>query len=448
MLQLRDLPAVDALVDDLGRDDLPWVIRVEAARRAIQVARTRLLAGDDTDPPAAIASNDLDRLAAGRFRTVINATGVLLHTNLGRAPIAGSASQAAEAVATSYGNTEFDLTTGARGSRGAYLHQLIADLVGAEAAFVVNNNAAALFLVLAALARGREVPVSRGELIEIGGSYRLPDLMEATGAAMVEIGTTNRTWLKDYQDAAGTNTALLLKVHPSNYRVMGFTQEVSTSDLKRVADDHGVPLVFDVGSGLLDENVPWLNGAPPAWLRGEPGVRQALEDGADLVTFSGDKLLGGPQAGIIVGSADLVTRLRKSPIARALRIDGATMAALTVTFEAYATSDGASLPFWEMATRDVGDLTDRLANIARVAGVASDIVESQALPGAGSVPGMVIPSPALRVRARPADDLFFGLLEHGVVTRRDAGAVLLDLRAVPAEADDSVAQALGAVCRS
>jgi L-seryl-tRNA(Ser) seleniumtransferase len=265
---------------------------------------------------------------------------------------------------------------------------------------------------------------------------------------MVEIGTTNRTWLKDYEAAAGPDTGLVLKVHPSNYRVMGFTQEVQTPDLGGVATAHGVPLVFDVGSGLLDENVPWLTGAPPAWLRGEPGVRQALEDGADLVTFSGDKLLGGPQAGIIVGTAELVGRLRKSPIARALRIDGATMAALTVTFEAYASGTAATLPFWEMATRDIGRLTDRLAAIAHGAGIASDIVESQALPGAGSVPGMVIPSPALRVRARPADELFFGLLTAGIVTRRDAGVMLIDVRAVQEEADGAIAEALGAICRS
>ncbi len=439
---------MDVLVDRLGYDDLPRLLRVEAARRAIDDARRRLLTGEPAQDPAQVAAAELDRLARNRFRRAINATGVLLHTNLGRAPIDPAAAAAAAGVATAYGNTEFDFRDGRRGSRGAYLHRLIADLVGAEAALVVNNNASALLLALAALARGREVPVSRGELIEIGGSYRLPDLMDATGAVMVEVGTTNRTWPRDYQAAIGDATALVLKVHPSNYRVMGFTQEVQAGQLAELAHEHDVPLVYDVGSGLLDENVPWLPGAPPTWLRGEPGVRQALEAGADLVTFSGDKLLGGPQAGIIVGRQELITRMRSYAIARALRIDGATMAALTVTIERYADGTAAQLPFWVMATRSVGELTDRLAAIAHTAGVPSDIRQSEAVPGAGSVPGMAIPSPALTISNPPADQLFAMLLAHGIVARREAGAVLIDVRAVDPVDDEVISKALTIACRS
>lgn len=448
VLELRDLPAVDALVDQLGRDDLPRIIRVETARRAINLTRSRLLAGEPTEPPFEMATAELDRLARGRFQTAVNATGVLLHTNLGRAPMDPGAAAAAAQVATSYGNTEFDMTDGTRGSRGAYLSRLIADLVGAQAAHVVNNNAAALFLALSALARGKEVPVSRGELIEIGGSYRLPDLMAATGATMVEVGTTNRTWLRDYEAAIGDDTALLLKVHPSNYRVMGFTHDVEIGELAGVAHGHGVPLVYDLGSGLLDQNTPWLAGAPPAWLRDEPGVRQTLEEGADVATFSGDKLLGGPQAGIIVGRAELVTRLRKSPIARALRMDGPTMAALTVTFERYADGTAAELPFWRMATTSVSELSARLAVIADGAGVPADIRVSEAVPGAGSVPGMVIPSPVLAVTQVGADQAFFALLERGIVARRDAGTLLIDVRAAEPGADETISKALAVVCRS
>ena len=439
---------MDALVADLGRDDLPRVIRVETARRAIAEARRQILDGEDVDHPAEAAQMELDRLERGRFRTALNATGVLLHTNLGRAPISLEAATAASEVATSYGNTEFDFSDGRRGSRGAYLNRLIADVVGAEAAHVVNNNAAAVFLTLSAVARDREVPVSRGELIEIGGSYRLPDLMAATSAHMVEVGTTNRTWLRDYEAACTERTAMLLKVHPSNYRVVGFTQEVTTAELAQIADSHGIPLVYDVGSGLIDETTPWLDGPSPAWLHGEPGVRQALGEGADLVTFSGDKLLGGPQAGIIAGSEELVTKLRRSPVARALRMDGATMAALTVTVEHYADGTAASLPFWAMATETVERLSERLGAVAAAAGLPSDIEMSEAVPGAGSVPGMVIPSPVLRVTAKPADDTFFALLEAGVVSRRDGGALLLDLRAVGPADDRTVAEALAVACRS
>ncbi len=289
-------PSVDTLARSLAGSGLPHPILVDIARSAIA----------DGDPDSAA-----DRAEAFRrtlLTPVVNATGVLLHTNLGRAPLAHAQSARAQTV-------EFDLATGARGSRQRAVGQLFARLCGAEAAMIVNNNASAVLLVLAALAEGRDVAVSRGESVEIGGAFRVPEVMEQSGARLVDVGTTNRTRLSDYERAIvrpGNDVALVLKVHPSNYRVEGFVEDTPVSQLATL----DVPVVADIGSGLLDANVPWMHGAPPAWLAGEPAAVQTLADGADLITFSGDKLLGGPQAGLIVGSADLVARCAKHPLAR------------------------------------------------------------------------------------------------------------------------------------
>ncbi|MFP5331270.1 MAG: L-seryl-tRNA(Sec) selenium transferase, partial [Acidimicrobiia bacterium] len=297
-------PSVDRLARGLP-DGLPAAVAVDIARMAI--ARGRSDPGLD---PTAEATRLATALLATRQRPVINATGVILHTNLGRAPISEEAAEAGRAATVGYTNLELDTLTGERGGRTSYVTALIRSITGAADALVVNNNAGALFLVLQAMAKDRQVPVSRGELIEIGGSYRLPELMSATGCTLVEVGTTNRTRLSDYADAIGPSTALLLKVHPSNYRIEGFSTDTPLGDLASLAHEHGLPAVFDAGSGLIDERTPWLDGPPPAWLAGEPGVVQSLEAGADLVLFSGDKLLGGPQAGIIVGDADLIAGLR------------------------------------------------------------------------------------------------------------------------------------------
>lgn len=446
MVDLRSLPSVDALVGILRAGALPRALVVEIARTAIDTARTTLLDGGTADA-IAIAQAEVDRWAELRMQKTVNATGVLLHTNLGRAPLHPDAVAAAAAATAGYSNIEFDLAGGRRGRRGAYLHELIAEVTGAEAAFVVNNNAGALFLALAALAGGRSVPVSRGELIEIGGSYRLPELMAASGTRLIEIGTTNRTRVADYERVVDDATAMLLKVHPSNYRVTGFAEDASTAELHALAGQAGVPFVYDIGSGLLDETVPWLDGPPPAWVAGEPGARQSLRDGADLVTFSGDKLLGGPQAGIIAGSAELVAALRSSPIARAQRIDGATLAALTVTFELYADGKGGRVPFWEMAARTDAALRERLTALAAAAGLPVELRDSEALPGAGSVPGMTMPSPVLVVAG--GDAVWHALLaaRPAVVARRDGGELLVDLRAVDPDDDRHIAATLAA-CRS
>ncbi len=297
-MSLRDLPSVHDLAATL--EQLPERIRVLVARDAIDHARQVLLDGGEADATVD-AHRTADALARRRPTSIRNATGIVVHTNLGRVPLHPSAVAALSSTASGYGNVEFDLTTGARGGRGAWLRTLLTELTGAEDAHVMGNNAGALFATLQVLADGREVPVSRGELIEIGGSYRLPELMAASGARLVEVGTTNRTRTADYEAVTGPDTGLILKVHPSNYRVVGFSEDAPLGELRTLADQVQVPLVHDIGSGLLDEATPWITGGPPPWLRGEPGVRQSVEV-AHLSMFSGDKLLGGPQAGLIAGS--------------------------------------------------------------------------------------------------------------------------------------------------
>lgn len=428
---LANLPSVDELVRSLP-ETLPRPLLVSIARSAIDDARAALVAGEAADA-SSLALAFVTKVENLAYQPIINASGVLLHTNLGRSLLHPDAAQAATAVSTSYGNVEFDLNTGERGSRGSYTKHLLTSLTGAEAALVVNNNAAALLLALAALAPGQPVPVSRGELIEIGGSYRLPELMAASGAQLVEVGTTNRTRIGDYE-AVATDAAMLLKVHPSNYRVMGFSEEATSEQLVSVGRATDTPVVFDVGSGLLDETVPWLDGPPPAWLVGEPGIRQEVARGVDLTLFSGDKLLGGPQAGIIVGRADLVEQMRRHPMARALRIDGATNAALSATLEMYLRGDGATVPLWEMAGRTDDALRTRLTNV--LTGVTATIENGASLLGAGAVPGLEVPTPVAVLEH--GEKWWRALLESDrpVLARRDAGKLILDLRAVD-PADDA-----------
>jgi len=436
-MELRDLPGVDSLAAELAARlpyPLPGPLVVAVARLAIEEARRSILGGDDADP-AKIAFDSLRPLANSRPRRVVNATGVLLHTNLGRAPLAATAAAVAADQAVGYVNLELDLATGARGGRGAYVAQLLQTLTGAAGALVVNNNAGALLLSLAALAGGRRVLVSRGELIEIGGSFRLPDLMASSGATLVEVGTTNRTRLADYTGSL-EGAAAILKVHPSNYRVEGFTEDVGYGALAELASRAGIPFIADVGSGLLDSRTPWLDGPPPSWLAGEPGVRQTLDEGASVVLFSGDKLLGGPQAGIVVGDSAHVETIRRHPMARALRTDGPTQAALIATLESYAAEDGKSIPFWAMAALDHDELVARSTELAKRIGDAATVIDSHSIPGAGSVPGEMIPSPAVRVAGDP-EALWHGLIsaDPPILARRKQGALEVDLRTVPAESD-------------
>ena len=448
---LRNLPSVDSLVADLASSatghHLPRALVVEIARSSIESARVSIVDGGDADP-AQLAAQAVTKLQRLRHQRVINGTGVLLHTNLGRAPLHPEAAAAAVEAAEGYSNIEFDLNEGRRGSRGAYLVELLKDLTGAESALVVNNNAAALYLTLHTLAAGASVPVSRGELIEIGGSYRLPDLMAASSAELVEVGTTNRTRIADYKMGLRPDTQMLLKVHPSNYRVTGFSEGTSVPELVELGSNQAIPFVFDIGSGLLDSSVSWLPGGAPGWLADEPSVVDSLQAGVDVVTLSGDKLFGGPQAGIIVGGAEIISRLKSSPVARALRVDGATIAALTATAELYANNRGHEIPFWRMVSATVSGLRDRLEAIANAANLPSALRESEAMAGAGSVPGMTVPSPVLVIKGR-GEDVWQRLLETDpiVVARRDAGDLLLDARAIDPADDERVAESLRVACQ-
>jgi L-seryl-tRNA(Ser) seleniumtransferase len=408
----------------MASTSLPHAVCVELARQAIAAGP------DHWNSRAAVER--AERFHAQLLSDVVNATGVLLHTNLGRAPFAFVHHEHAI-------NVEFDLTTGERGSRQAAVGSLFATLCGAEAAMVVNNNAAAVMLVLAALARDRQVLVSRGESVEIGGGFRVPEVMEQSGALLVDVGTTNRTRLSDYSKALArknADVALVLKVHPSNYRVEGFVEGTSVDQLATLP----VPVVADIGSGLVDANTPWLGGAPPAWLAGEPAAKQTLAAGARLVTFSGDKLLGGPQSGIIAGDADLVAACVRHPLARALRPGAHVLLMLQDVALAYLRRDAATtIPFWQMVARSTDELRARAEALIHTAGVG-EVVDSEAIPGAGSAPGTTIASVAIRVEgdhlgalrcARPA-----------IVARARDGATFLDLRTVLPRDDQHVAAAL------
>jgi L-seryl-tRNA(Ser) seleniumtransferase len=366
---------------------------------------------------------------------VINATGVLLHTGLGRAPLPREAELAVSRAAGGYSDLEVDRETGGRGRRTSKAETLLTAITETEDALVVNNNAGALILTLAALAPKKDVLVSRGELIEIGGEFRLPDIMAASGARLVEVGTTNRTRAPDYQRALGRKTGLILKVHPSNYRVVGFAKTVPLRDLSSLAHGANVPLVFDVGSGLLDRY--------PEVPEDEPSVADALAGGADLVTFSGDKLLGGPQAGLVVGRRALVERLRRHPFARALRVDKLTVAALEAVLRLYATDRRADIPVWRMLATPRSILMDRARAMASVFKKAT-ARESEAVAGGGALPGHEFPSAAVWVPV-PAPDRIAARLRTdrpSVFCRVEEDGLVFDLRTVAADDDDRLVRAI------
>lgn len=439
----RDLPSVDELAGEFD-SGLPWPLLTLLARQVLEAARTEISAGNHPN-----VGHEMEHAVRAMKRSagmeVINATGVLLHTNIGRAPWSEAAAAAAARSGQHYTNLELDLDTGDRGQRGGYAGSLLKTLTGAKDALVVNNNAGALLLALAALAAGRAVPVSRGELIEIGGAYRLPDVMEASGARLIEVGTTNRTRLGDYETALQVHDcAAVLKVHPSNYSVEGFTAEAQLGDLAGLARSQGVFLIHDIGSGLLDEATPWIDGPSPSWLENEPGARQSVAAGADVVIFSGDKLLGGPQAGIAVGSTGAIGAMRAHPLARALRVDGPTLAALSVTLEAYGGNQALEIPFWRMSLAGVDDLRRRAHRLA--ARLGGRVVDGMSAIGAGSAPTAVIPSAHLVLDGE--DNLYERLLrlDTPIVARRDSGALVIDFRTVDPDHDDTVADAV-AKCR-
>ena len=384
----------------------------------------------------------IQELRRPRLRPVVNATGVILHTNLGRAPLAAAAAQAAAAIASRYSTLEFDPRTGRRGRRHDLVGDLLSHLTGAEAAAVVNNCAAAVLLMLTALAKGKEVIVARGELVEIGGGFRMPDVMRLSGARMVEVGTTNRTRAEDYVAAITTRTAAIMKVHASNFQVIGFTESVELKALAEIARQHQLLLLHDLGSGSLLETATY-------GLAEEPRIQDSLRAGTDLLACSGDKLLGGPQAGLLLGRAEVVDRVMKHPLARAVRIDKLTLAALTATLDLYLTQSMAELPIWNM----LGASADAIAARARTwqrslmqRGIAVEVVQTESTVGGGSLPGERLPTSALAITPRPgrAADLLRRLREHEppVIGRIEQERVLLDPRTVLPGEDDALIDAV------
>jgi len=454
---LRALPQVErvmasaeaaALIAAHGR---PPVLRAVRARIAELRAEARAGSSDlHAASPAGILAAAGERLtaeAAPHLRRVINATGIVLHTNLGRAPLAREAATAVAEAATGYMNLEYDLDEGVRGSRYQGVSGLLCELTGAEAALVVNNNAAAVLLALAALAAPGEAVVSRGELVEIGGSFRVPDVIAQSGARLVEVGTTNKTRAGDYERAIGPDTRVLLKVHPSNYRIQGFTAAPERAELAALARARGVLAVEDLGSGSLID-------LRPVGLPYEPTVQESLAAGMDLVTCSGDKLLGGPQAGLILGRKDLVARLKAHPLLRAVRVDKLTLAALEATLKLYRAPERAAtgIPVLAMLGAPVDALDRRAerlrAGLADVPGLEAAVEAGTGFAGGGALPEAVIPTRivALRCPSASVGDLARRLRRHrpAVVGRVKDGRLLFDLRTV---ADDEVAE-IAAACRA
>ena len=424
-------PSVDALARELSlRHSLPHALLVDIARRAIANSAT-------TVKISAVSVNEFaDQLATefsqSLLRDVINATGVLLHTNLGRAPMAMQTSNRAS-------NLELNMSTGERGSRQSTVGKLLALLCGAESAIVVNNNAAAVLLVVAALANSRDVAVSRGESVEIGGNFRIPEVTEQSGARLVDVGTTNRTRLRDYKkaiDKRGNDIALVLKVHPSNYRVSGFVEDTPVAELATLS----VPVAVDIGSGLIDNTCPWLESRAPSWLSNEPAARQTINDGAALVMFSGDKLFGGPQCGVIAGRADLIEACAQHPLARALRPGSSTMFAMQSLAISYlgrtATND---IAFWKMATIAITELQSRAEKIIAAA-KTGEICMLDSIPGAGSAPGATIASIGIVVSGDYLSNL--RMYDTPIIARVKDNKTFLDLRTIQPDDDAIVVQAL------
>ncbi len=420
-------PASSALIERHGRAPVTQAIRDVLAE--LRSARTVL-------DPAALLARIAERLSAqGRpsLRPVFNLTGTLLHTNLGRALLPEEAIEAMGAVARSAASLEYDVDEGKRGERDSHVEKLLCELTGAEGATVVNNNAAAVLLVLNTLARGKEVPASRGELIEIGGSFRLPDIMARSGCRLREVGTTNRTHLADYAEAIGAKTGAVLKAHTSNYAIQGFTASVGEAELARLCAERGVPLVVDLGSGaLLDLSHLGLR---------EPTVRETLAHGVDLVTFSGDKLLGGPQAGFVAGRAALVAKIRRNPLKRALRVDKVTLAALAAVLRLYADPERAAqrIPTLRLLSRPVEDIraqATRLASLMqRALRESVETISCESEVGSGAAPTARVASFGLAIR--PGTDKLaarFRALPIPVIGRLQDGAFILDLRTLEDEA--------------
>lgn len=450
--QLRLLPSVDELLHtEIGQQLVaqfshPLIVR--AIRASLALARTHILAGahcPSYEELLATAEQQIRLEQQPHLRPVINATGVIINTNLGRAPLSYDALQAVQRVTSGYSNLEYDLEAGERGSRHTHVEALLRELTGAEAALVTNNTAAAVLLGLSTLAIGREVIISRGQLVEIGGGFRVPDVMRQSGCSLVEVGTTNRTRLKDYTDAITERTALLLAVHPSNFLITGFTEATSLTDLSTLAHKNGLLVMNDLGSGCLLASETY-------GLTHEPTPQESIAAGADVVCFSGDKLLGGPQAGILLGKATVIARLAKHPLMRAVRIDKMTLAALETTLRHYQRGQAEThIPVWRMISAHPEKIHRRATHWAtqlQERGIAARIQRGESTIGGGSLPGETLPTTLVAIDATrillPLEELAkkLRMREIPIVVRIAKNALLLDLRTVFEEQDEEVIKAL------
>lgn len=438
--KLLNLPATVALIADYGRS-----LTLEALRTTLDEQRTAVLNGSTALPTntalVQTAQDWLENWFTPTLRPVINATGVIVHTNLGRAPLSEAAIEAVTAVAQSYNTLEFNLETGKRGSRAVHAEQLLTQLTGTASAHTVNNNAAAVLLMLSALCQGKEVIISRSQLVEIGGGFRVPDVMAQSGAKLVEVGTTNRTHLRDYENAITENTAAIMVAHHSNFKIVGFTTEPELAELAELAHAHAIPLLYDQGSGALFDTSEF--GLTP-----EPTVPDGLQAGCDIVAFSGDKLLGGPQAGILCGRTDLMAVIKKHPLARAVRADKMALAALSATLTLYHKEQAlAEIPIWRMISRSHADIAEEAADWTaqlQAQGVAAQAIAGESTVGGGSLPGTSMPTHLVAITHPEVEALAARLREHNppVIGRIQDGRFLIDPRTVLPNQTQSLLSAL------
>jgi len=448
--ELRRLPSVDKVISDERIKQLrvhyPHDLIVSLVRRRLEEARLAITHGSPSPSLDEIVDSihsELQALEQLSLRPVINASGIILHTNLGRAPLSKEAMTAMEVVATGYCNLEFDLNSGARGSRDVHIEKLLCQLTGAEAALVVNNNASAVLLALTALAKRKEVIVSRGQAVEIGGGFRIPDVMRQSGAKLVEVGTTNCTYISDFEQAISPRTAALLRVHASNFRVEGFTHSVDIEELVALAKNHDIHVLDDLGSGCLLDTTEF-------GLASELTVQQSISLGVELACFSGDKLIGGPQAGIIVGSKALIDKLRKHALARAIRIDKIRLAGLVATLIHYLKGEAVEkVPIWRMIAMPLDEVERRARRWAEALGDLARVTEGETMIGGGSLPGSMLPTRLVAIDGKQSGrNTVISLarkLRHNVppvIGRISEDVLLLDPRTVLGEEDDMVLQAL------
>lgn len=435
----RDLPAVHQLLAALDDVTASHAAKVAACRAALERARDGLQTSQAVPDLATLIAwiqEHLQRRAQLSLRPVINATGVIVHTNLGRAPLSDETLAAMQAVAGGYSNLEYDLAEGRRGQRDIHTDDLLRELTGAEASLVVNNNAAAVYLVLNVFAQNREIIISRGQLVEIGGGFRIPDVMQQGGAILIEVGTTNRTRGADFEAAITPQTVALMRVHSSNFKQIGFVQDVPLAEMAAIAHRHDLIVIDDLGSGTLLDTTRF--GLAP-----EPTIKASIDAGADVVLFSGDKLLGGPQAGIILGKQALINQIRQHPLMRAMRPDKTTLVGMARTLQHYRDDEAIEkIPVWQMIAMSLSDIKSRA--VAWQAMVGGDVVEATSMVGGGSLPGDSLPTWALKIAASQPDQIAGRLRQHDipVICRIQDGALLFDPRTVFLSQDGAL---LGAI---